>query len=510
MNQRAKLIPKGVVRRLFREARKFFVPFPPVGGLEINDAGLRFLLIREGTFALASLRLPPGIVAGGEVKDQANFIAALRSIRGQVSGAGKFIHAVVLLPPEAVSTQPFTLPDLSEGQRREAVQLNLGMMSPIEVGRVYAGAQALSRDPNPAHQREYLAAFTERRAADIFSSCLRAADFRVVAMEFPGLALVRTVRELGSEAFRSGAYLLVQVSSVGLALMVIKEGNLHFHRYRSWAELARESGGREIGGEALMNFLRDELRRVLNFYGSRWGGSLGNTILMGGALQETLRTMLADEFGCTVQSFTLEGARDLEEAWFPALGAAWRGLIPRGKDDFLNLAAETVETDYREARSASFWNLWQKVVGVALGLVLALFIGADAYLMRREKAIQAELGAIASGNERAEIAAFEAEARAFNDLVRIGLEVDDLSRDWSPFFETLVTLAGEGISLENIAVRSGGATVAGSAVTEVSALAFKNKLLAEEQFADVSLPLSNILARADGSVGFTITFKLKQ
>lgn len=510
MSEKRAKFTKGILTRFMGGWRKFFVPFPPVGGLEISDAGLRFLLIQEGAFALASLRLPPGIVAAGEVRDQANFIAALRSIRGQVNGAGTLTHAVVLLPSEAVSTQPFTLPDLPEGQRAEAVQLNLGMMSPIEVGRVYAGAQALSREPNPAHQREYLAAFTERRAADAFSACLRAADFRVVAMEFPGLALVRTVRELGGEVVRGGVHLLVHVSPVGFALMIVKEGNLHFHRFRSWAALAAESGGREIAGEALMNVLREEVRRVLNFYSSRWGGSLGNVLLAAGALEPTLRALMTDEFGCTVQSFTLESAPELGEAWFPVLGAAWRGLIPRGKDGELNLAAETVAADYREARSASFWGLWQKAIGVSLGLVLVLFGAADAFLVRREKALRAELGAIAAGNEREEIAALEAEARTFNELVRVGLDVDDRSRDWSPFFETIVNLAGEGITFEHLAVRAGGATVAGSAVTEAAALAFKNKLLLVEQITDVSLPLADIIARPDGSVGFTITFKLTQ
>ena len=79
--RRGKLrLPKKSLRLLLARWVRFLAPTPPLGGLEVSDGALRFLAIKSGSFLLASLRIPPGIVPRGEGNDRAHFVYALRDL----------------------------------------------------------------------------------------------------------------------------------------------------------------------------------------------------------------------------------------------------------------------------------------------------------------------------------------------------------------------------------------------------------------------------------------------
>ena len=79
------------------------MPLPSVGGFQITNSELRFLELRQeekGNLSVArigSLRLPPGIIESGKIKDRANFIAALKSLRDQIVLKDKRVVNVVLM-----------------------------------------------------------------------------------------------------------------------------------------------------------------------------------------------------------------------------------------------------------------------------------------------------------------------------------------------------------------------------------------------------------------------------
>lgn len=502
---------KGVqAQRWLRRWWKLLNPFPPVGGLEVNDTEMRFARIDEGKFVLASLRLPPGLIAGGVIKDRANVVGALKNLHEQVAPAGTRIHVVLILPSERVSLQPFTLPALSGEQLFEAARLNLEMISPIAAEDAFASYEVTDATLVSGHQIECLGAFTERTMVADFAGACEEAGFRVVAVEFPVLALVRAIHAFGAPSPKNEPYFLAYVGETGLSLAIVRHERLVYAHFRSWVALSEEVGGREITDAELRAFIQNETRRVLHFYTSRWGGTLAHAVIVPGGLGEMLRGILTEQFGFTVHTFGLKDASEIEEAWFSVLGSAWRGLIPRANDRALNLAAETVAANYRADRLQSFTALWWRVGFLGLGLVTAVFIGGDAILAHRERSVARESQALPYQAELEEIRQLVAAAHAFNALVSQAVSAAAMSIPWSPRFEAVRVAAGETVVIRSFVMgEDGRAEVEGTSVNEASALAFKNRLLQNDKFRNILLPLTDLKVRSDGSVDFTIRFEMK-
>ena len=85
-----------------------------VGGLEISDTALRFAVAAPGALRLASVRLAPGILDGGHIKDEAAFAEALSELRARIVGkkarSSLKVNAVVVLSSASIYSQVFDLP----------------------------------------------------------------------------------------------------------------------------------------------------------------------------------------------------------------------------------------------------------------------------------------------------------------------------------------------------------------------------------------------------------------
>src|SRR3989344_609058 len=111
-----------------------------IGGLEITDSGIHFLGIKKDGFTTASLRLPPGIIESGKVKEgqKPNLVSALKNIHSQLSAdSKKIINIVLTLPDSNIYIQSFNVSSVAEENLVEAADLNLRMLSPIPIESSY-------------------------------------------------------------------------------------------------------------------------------------------------------------------------------------------------------------------------------------------------------------------------------------------------------------------------------------------------------------------------------------
>ncbi|NCQ02589.1 hypothetical protein GW816_00820, partial [Candidatus Wolfebacteria bacterium] len=60
-------------------------PQPGIGGLEISDSALKFVLIKENKLTFTSLNLPAGTLEEGKIKNKENFKAALSKLHSQIT-----------------------------------------------------------------------------------------------------------------------------------------------------------------------------------------------------------------------------------------------------------------------------------------------------------------------------------------------------------------------------------------------------------------------------------------
>ena len=87
-----------------RSLSRLILPPAEIGGLQVSNTSIRFMVLKRGSNGdlsakSASLRLPPGIIDEGRVKDKPNFVEALRSLHAQITPKGNETINVILTVP---------------------------------------------------------------------------------------------------------------------------------------------------------------------------------------------------------------------------------------------------------------------------------------------------------------------------------------------------------------------------------------------------------------------------
>src|SRR6266404_8993185 len=154
-------------------------------GLEISDTALRLVYMNKSKWQMKSVRMSPGVMEKGKIKDYSGFVTAMKELRSSVLQdfeKRKKINIIVSLSSLNIYSQVFNLP-LIEGENLEkAIDLNIQMVSPVEAKEVYSGWQILAGG-EAASRLDILVAFADRSTVDDVTKGLFEAGFVVMAME---------------------------------------------------------------------------------------------------------------------------------------------------------------------------------------------------------------------------------------------------------------------------------------------------------------------------------------
>ena len=95
----------------FKQYLHMLNPDPLLGGLEVSDSAVRFVLLNEdGSVAEhAVVSLPAGTVTLGRITDETAFRAACRELRRGIRGF-RAMPVILSLPPAPVYAQVFAVP----------------------------------------------------------------------------------------------------------------------------------------------------------------------------------------------------------------------------------------------------------------------------------------------------------------------------------------------------------------------------------------------------------------
>ncbi len=488
---------------------KHLNPAPPIGGLEISDSALRYVLFENNVPQVAALRLPPGILENGRVKDRANFVAALKNVRGQIPvPSKKRVHVIVSFPPALVYAQAFSLPLVSETNLEEAARLNLQMISPTDPKNTYSDWQRIEA-PNESENIELLGALIENKAADELIAALREAGFLAVAAEFPALSLARLAEELGAGFDPRTPAIIVNLSSDGIDYAIVRGGNLYFNYFVSWRTIVGSE--RALAADVFKNSVVRNLQQVMTFYAGRWGGPVKNVTLVSQGLEEEIKGVILKNFPDTqVSPLALGRSVQIPLAYFVALGAALRGRISRGADTIISLLSVGTEDEYRQNQVRLFVALWRNIVFSALGFLVALFLITEFFVVRIDRRVAAELTQGTAQPEVAEVAKLEEEARSFNRAVAFVGTAKNAEVALAPIVRDLQALAAKGrVSLDRVAISSIASPIliVGRANSEEEAIGFRKLLEDDPQIEKADLPLS-LIVKAERGVTFSITATL--
>jgi len=479
---------------------------PEIGGLQLSDSAIQYVVIRKKSVQTASLRLPPGIVKIGRVINSDQFLNALQELHNNIlpNRPNQTIKVVVSLPGSLVYTQSFSVPNVDKERLEESADLNLRMITPIEAGRTYMSSQLIGESSD---HYDFLGAFIERKIVDEFLSVLEEAKFVPVIFEFPGLALARLI---SAEMISKGEHVLVfWLSSDGLNLFILKDNALYFDYSRSWQSIQGES--REITRSAFEKVVIEEVQKVMNFTFSHFQENVKQVLLITPGFEGELANLIQTNFNLNVTPFQSRNY-NLAPSWFVGLGSALRGLIPRMQDLAINLGPVSSSEEFFIEQAFNFIRLWRNILAGVLVIFLITFIGSSFILKKYLSRFEGQLESFRIQAQNKELVELESKAREFNKNVRLVAEIKGSAFSWYPVLDRLRQLAKEAnVSFDFISVPSRRelVSISGRAPDNLTAFKFRNLLSAEPNVQDVNLPLSGLSSLTDNNVKFDITFRFK-
>lgn len=506
---------------IFNKINDFFwqmiLPQEEIAGIELKDSGIRIAQIRKAPstssgsasstqeFKKESILLEPGIIEDGIIKDKVRLITQLRLLKEQFDPANKEkIPVIAVIPSSEVYVQVFPLPLLGEEAKLEAIKLNLQSISPIDYSSAYADWEQIEEGDNKV---QILSAFAGRGIVDSYAEVLMAAGFSPAVVEFPALAMARAIKEFAVGVDFDKPHVVINISSDGIDLVILKNGNIHFDYFAPW-KLVKMDGGtaREISFEDFKAVITRELRKISTFYISQWGGSLQNFILVTQAFETEIAQLIEVQFHYTGVSLKLRGFEDVPLSWVAVIGSAFRGTINRGSDIFISLMAIGTENEFLYSQITSFIKLWRNILLVTAVFFVIIFIAADSFFAHTAGDVALQIQNAIKLPNASEVDKLQKDVAIFNSLVDKTAYARERSRVWSPFLIKINQYFGN-IGLTRLSLNSEQGTVflIGKAQNEAAVIDLKNKLIAAG-IQNINLPLSKIIDNVDGTVSFSMTF----
>lgn len=481
---------------------------PMIGGLEIADTAVRFVMWDGKVFQVAGLKLPPGVIVAGQLKDRANFVTSLKALHGQILGERKHrskLNAIVSLSSISIYTQIFTLPFIEGESLDKAIQLNIQMISPLEFSESYSGWQFANKDADKI-RLEILSAFANRGVVDDFASALQEAGFLVVAVESRALSLTRLLKEAGAGFDAKRSEVVMSVDASGLDFMIIRHGQLHFDYFNSWRDIQGDT--KEISQDIFRAAVIRSLHQVLNFYNSHWQEPLDEVIISTTGFRDEIVKIIKENFSLKVRDFELNTSQFVAPDWYVALGSAVRGLVPRRKDNEISLLGVDAQEEFGREQVLGFLRFWQILMPATVAIFTIAFMGVYFSLAGISSNLELEVASSGRGEQAKEMKALESQIAEFNRGVSLLSSAAGAATLKTPTLRKLADFSSQsGITILRIYYQSAKApvSISGSAKSSDDVLAFKKLLDGEKSVKDVSLPPSAVKISPQG-VDFSMTF----
>ncbi|MDP2598663.1 MAG: hypothetical protein Q8P49_02445, partial [Candidatus Liptonbacteria bacterium] len=433
---------------------------PLVGGMEISDLVMRFIYFDDASWHLSGIRLPPGVMEAGKIKDYAQFVAALKALKLQAFSGKNIrsrINTIVSLSSVSIYSQVFSLPIIEGENLEKAIQLNIQMVSPIDIAQAYSGWQTVGKDQGSL-RLEVLSAFIDRPTVDEISKALLDAGFLVVAMEPRALALARVLKEIGAGFDRSRSYIVIALDNSGLDFLIVRRGQLYFEYFNPWRDIVDDKG--QIPLPAFEAAVIRSLHQVMNFYSQHWPEPISEVVLSAAAFHAETEKIIQDNFSLPVRDLALTISEPIGVEWTIALGCALRGQKPRGKDQEMSLLGIGAEEEFRREQILNFARFWRLLMPSALAMLLLAFSLADLFLLQTKQGLESHSLFTLNSGQAKESEALAADATDFNHIVALIRGVQATTVSQSVVWDAIgAVMAANGVTPSRLTAPSPGAPI---------------------------------------------------
>jgi len=497
----------------FKKISHILKPKIEIGGLDVSDSGIAYLSVGPETKRVVktSIKLNPGIVNRGRVKNISEFVLNLKKLHKLItSKENKVIPIVVSISDENVYTQVFSLPAFENKALDEAIKLNLQVVSPIEFSKTYSDWERINKEDASGVEVDILASFVEKEIADPFFSALSQANFLTIAIEQKASSLFRVIREISSNFDPSQSYCVLNINGDGLSFSILKNKSMYFNRFSNWGNIAPSGNNKQINFIDFQNAIVQETQRVTNFFVSKFQSDVNSIYLIAPGLDDQVKQILEQNFSMKVLPISLKDYA-IDQNFFVSFGGSLRGCVPRSQDNEISLAPEGTEKDFSHSQILSFVSIWKEVIISTCVVVLISFLGLYLFLGSVIKGEMVALQDMSVNQNKDLLLDLKNKADDFNKRVSIVEKAKSQRTLWSPLVDSIYQKAGVGVQIDRISVQAidRPVLVNARATNESVAVNFKNALQTMSQIDNIDLPLSGITPYDASSVSFSLSFGIK-
>lgn len=449
-----------------------------VAGLEVSDTFLRVALLgpsKEKTKleikSLGEEPLPRGVIEGNTVKNEREFIEALKRLFKKLRK--KIRYVVVSLPSRGLYTKIFSFPKaVKEEKLEESMKLTLGFQLPVRLEEVYLDWEKIEG----ADESKVFLAALPRTVVDSYIKLLSAAGLKPIAVEVHPSSFPRVAK------LPDAPLLVKELGGTDAHLFIVEVQGVQFSRLLPDTFLNEK-------------LLEQEVQKLANFYEVETGQSPQIVNLNDTQLQDTYLDH-----------------PDIQKSpgtWAVALGAAARGLIPRAEDTLVSLLPVGTEEAYEYQKMIAFSEFFSSIsIGLSVFFAVA-FLGTWFFMTSLQERMLTQIEALDTAPAPGDAGTLEEQARNINTLVALGVDLTHTLPRWSPLVEELKARLVPGISIASFASArlEEGFIVNGTASGRSQLNLFKNTLEESPLFQNVNLPLTNLEQREH--IPFSITFYLE-
>jgi len=496
-----------MIKDLFQRFIRFVSRAEPVGGLLLTDSSFFYSRVGDGTISRHSLRLLPGMVESGRIKNRSAVVSALSQLKKQISSKKGKVSAIVALENSLIYSQVFFLPRLEKNLLAGAADLNMRMISPIDIKQAYYGYQVLGPASSNEKQIDLLAAFIPVGIVDEWAGVLGEAGFTVAAIEYQALSLIRALNAFAKFS-PAKTYLVLILSDEGLDILLVKNRAAYFDYFYSWRMI--QGGGKNIPLEALERVIRSEAEKVVNFSSFRFSDGLDRIYFMAPGLETEIKAVLTGKFPTTPVEEIFSEKEKIYPEVLESFGAALRGEIPRSRDEDITLAPVSVSEEYFSNQISSLISFWRSAAVAALSFFIFISLLSRIFLSQVGKRIQVPSSISAAGAE--ELEALENQARGFNRVVNFIRASQGQETKISPtiiLVEQSAAATGVTVSRFYFQGESSLFSVNGSAASPKEIFDFKALLEKDPSVSELNLPLPSNPSGPENRSSFNLSFKLK-
>jgi hypothetical protein len=478
---------------------------PKLGGLQITNSVLRYVFLKDnGAVNTISVKLPPGVVSGGQIQSEENFLHALKQLHELLcpEKPEKKIKVVISLPSAITYTRNYNIPNVGKNRLEEAAELNLKMISPILSEDTYMSWQLIDETRD---KFELFGAFVEAQAVDKFRDLLWQVGFMPMIFEFPSLSLSWVINNAIGP--RSEPFLTLSISGDGLDIFLLKNGSIYFDYFRSWRSI--QGNGKQISRADFNQVVIEEVGKVVNFTSSRFNETLKYIFIVAPGLEQEIKQIVEAKFNIQAAPFRTP-IKLQDSSWYVALGAAIRGGWDRSEDRYVSLGTSRVEKIFFQERIVEFTKFWGNAMAALIATFLILMIGSFFLLKTKPEISDRRSDLFNIDFEQSEISELKQSAEEFNRLVKAVANVKREQTSIPAVLDGVREITEKyGVVIDSISISPSNFAVSmiGHVPSYERVIDLKNALADSSKFREVDMPFSKIFASEGSFVNFDVNFK---